>query len=131
MRRKHRRPTAGRVTADAMRRFVMFALVLVVALASVGRGLVAAPDDAFASALGPICHSPLAGEPASNDPGAPASHNCCDDCALFAPVALPAAPALPIPRPAYLFGPRVAVLSPAVEPRKEHTPRQSQGPPSA
>ena len=107
-----------------------FALVLMLLLlfSAMERGLVGSMAEAGASTLaGPICHVD-AGAAGGQVPGAPASHTCCDDCALAAGVLVPEAPVLADP-PAY----SVAVSFPAADHaavgERLRTPRQAQGPP--
>jgi hypothetical protein len=117
------------------RRFLTVLLTLLLLLGSVGRGLVAAADAAPATGaagwLGPVCHVQAGEDRFPGGPDAPAGHPCCDDCALGAAVALPAAPAFSLPAPTALanaIGPRVAA-EPSLRPVR--TPRLSQGPPAA
>jgi hypothetical protein len=105
---------------------VIFALML----AGIGRIVVAAPDvSAITVAAGPICHG---GAGTAPDHGHPASeHDCCGDCALSAPVTVPAAPELSEPV-------RVALTvrlrpSPTEIPQRLRTwtPSQARAPPVA
>src|SRR5579871_834859 len=77
-------------------------LILVLMLAGVGRGVVAAPDllsGAVAGVVAPICHAGLADGGAPEGPGNPSGRDCCDDCALSAPLVIPTAPVAAAPMP--------------------------------
>lgn len=106
--------------------------MLVLTLAGVGRGFAAASDatasgGSIAGAF-PICHS--GGEDRSV-PADPSHHDCCDACALLAPVTLAGAPALNGPASAVRFVEHARAMAWVPTVARRRTPRQSQGPPTA
>lgn len=117
-------------------RFIAALLMLTLALAGAGRGALAASMAAAEPTLVvngiviPICHP---GQDRSD--GTPADqathHDCCDACALCAPVLLPTPPVpAPLSRTVIRLDlPLPATSAPAVA--RLDTPRSSQGPPAA
>ncbi len=105
--------------------------MLVLTLAGVGRGLAAASDTG-ATAFGVpgvashICH---AGD--GSAPVDPSLHDCCDACALLAPLAL--AGDMPSVRgpAAVRHAERVRARAGVPTVARPRTPRMSQGPPTA
>lgn len=107
-------------------------MLVVLALTGVGRGLAAAsdmePGFGIAGVAFPICHSGV------GDGSLPADrthHDCCDACALLAPLAFADGPSLDGPVSAMHFVEHRQAMPwvPAIA--RARTPRQSQGPPSA
>jgi hypothetical protein len=74
----------------------------------------------------PLCHSKL-----SESPGPASNHDCCDQCALCAAVALPGLRDLWIPASFVVIERSVAVAQTTPLARWMRTPRQSQAPPLA
>ncbi|MCW6506578.1 hypothetical protein [Lichenifustis flavocetrariae] len=106
--------------------------MFVLTLAGVGRGF-AAVTDAMPSFGIPgiavhICHT---GESDGSAPVDPAHHDCCDACALSAPVDLAAAPVLTGPASVAHFIAHVQAMAWVPRLARLRTPRQSQGPPTA
>lgn len=107
--------------------------MLVLTLAGVGRGLAAASDMTM---LGfgvpgvafPICH---AGDGDGSVPADPSHHTCCDECALLAPVTLADAPAMDGPASVTRYVEHARAMDWVPTIARRHTPRQSQGPPTA
>ena len=117
---------------SGLRRGLVAALIIALSLAGLGRALAAAAPfgDLGAAIPGvrvPICH---AGAP-STDPARPASHDCCDDCALLAPAVLPAPPVLAGPAPVAFFAAHIHALAWAPRIARRREPRLSRGPPAA
>jgi len=75
-----------------------------------------------------ICH---AGEDSGSFPEAPPQHDCCDACALSAPVTLAAAPILTEPGSVARYVEHAQAMAWAPTVTRLRTPRQSQGPPTA
>ncbi|WP_131114369.1 hypothetical protein [Lichenihabitans psoromatis] len=117
-----------------MRHAIAALLMIVLTLAGVGRAL-AAPSDlmpSFGSIPGvamPICHADGGGS--SSNPSDPTHHDCCDQCALSAPILTSSAPCPTIVTPASHAVLRSAVVSWAARLARARSPRQPQGPPSA
>lgn len=118
-------------TTSGLRHALAAVLIVALMLAGIGRSVASTllPEGAFPAMAGtamPICHSG-----AGQDPAAPARHDCCDDCALLAPVVLPAAPSLSGPAPAahHAVHARAMAWMPVL--LRPRSPRQSQGPPAA
>lgn len=115
-------------------RFVAALLMLTLALAGAGRGALAASMAATEPALVvngiviPICHPGQAGD---GTPDQATHHDCCDACALCAPVLLPTPPVpAPLSRTVVRLDlPLPATPAPVVA--RLATPRSSQGPPAA
>jgi hypothetical protein len=111
-------------------RYVAAALLsIALTLTSVGRGLMAAPDVSSVTTAGmvaPICHARLGD---AESPGPPSRHDCCDECALSAPIVMPAAPAVSAPTRMVLALQLGALASPIPHLARARSPRQSQGPP--
>jgi hypothetical protein len=118
----------GDVRISALWRSVAVALALILTLAGVGRGLVAASDAApitIAGIVVSICHPSSGDAPASD----PRGHNCCEDCALCAAVVPPTPPMLSKPVQVALIGRLGEPVSSVRLLGRPWTPRQSQGPP--
>ena len=107
--------------------------MVVLTLAGVGRSL-AAVRDVTPQGFGTpgvvfhICHA------RENDPSPPADqaqHDCCDACALSAPLTLADAPSLTGPASAVHFVEHAHAMAWAPTSPRARTPRQSQGPPIA
>ena len=105
----------------------MFALTL----AGVGRGLAAASSslDAIPSIPSVAVHICHTGDGNTPGPIDPARYDCCDLCALGAPVVFSGAPDLPVVSPASHDIGRSAVVAWTVRLSRARSPRQSQGPP--
>ena len=121
--------------SSTMRHVLAALLIAVLTLAGVGRGLAAASDAAQAFQPIPgvvmaICHSGATGTD-SADPTRPIHHECCDQCALCAPVIFSAAPELRTMAPVSHGIVRSAVVAWTVRRSRTRSPRQSQGPPVA
>ena len=107
-------------------------LVLVVTLTGVGRGIAGPPEVSLriGSLAVPICHSGQHGAADSSRPGAPSSHDCCDACALCAPVTLPLSPDYSTPVAVFIVERRKTRASAKPHVSRVWTPRQAQGPPT-
>lgn len=119
--------------SPCLRQVVAALLTVCLTLAGVGRGRADAfdgpgPGFAIPGVAAHICHT---GAGDGSAPADPAGHDCCDACALLAPVALPLAPTLW--RPTLVARDarhaRPAAWRPTVA--RPRTPRQAQGPPTA
>jgi hypothetical protein len=118
-----RGPSAARWGATA---------VVIVALMLAGIGRIVMADASVISLAGdawPICHGGAGAAPRHGHPAS--EHDCCGDCALSAPVTVPAAPELSEPL-------RVALTlrldpSPTAIPQRQRTwtPSQARAPPVA
>ncbi len=118
--------------ALAWRNIVAAAVAVLLALGAVGHGLAAAPDGAtttIAGIVGPICHA--GGDQARDGRGLPSRPDCCDDCALSAPVLLPQAPSLYVPVRTEAAAELDTPATPLPRSPRTRTPRQAQGPPIA
>lgn len=116
-------------------RFVAALLMLTLALAGAGRGALAASMAAAEPTLVvngiviPICHPGQ--DRTDGTPDQATHHDCCDACALCAPVLLPTPP-VPAPRARTVV--RLDLPLPATPTHvvaRLATPRLSQGPPAA
>jgi hypothetical protein len=121
--------------ADAIRRTLVAALAMLLALASVGNAaLAAAPEASPPTVAGvalPICHAALDDTGRGGSPGAPSRHKCCEDCLCCASLGLPA-PAAALPQAIPVVGKPVAGLVPSLPRlRRAWTPHQSRAPPIA
>ena len=106
--------------------------MLVLTLAGVGRGLAAASDMVPGFGIpGVALHICHAGEGDGSVPGDPAQHDCCDACALSAPVTLAEAPSLTGPASVVCFVAHVQAMAWVPTDVRVRGPRQSQGPPTA
>jgi hypothetical protein len=114
---------------SSLRRVLAFALMALMLLAGVERGVIGVMADtsSLAGSVGPICHASSGGAGPA-DPSSTESHPCCDECALTAAAVLPLAPQLSEPSRFALPIAHVEEASAAVGP-SSRTPRQSQGPP--
>ncbi len=112
-------------------RSVAAVLLLVLALADVGRGWAAVPDAAgplsIAGAAVHICHT----GPSGSVPADPDRHDCCDACALLAPATLPVAPTSSEPARIARVADHAVPVPRGTTPARNRTPRQSRGPPAA
>lgn len=116
-----------------LRRILVAALLVALTLAGLGRAFATAiplmdPQDPLPGVHVPICRSGSGEAPA--DPARPVPHDCCDDCALLAPVVLPS-PAVvtgPAPVARHADHGRPAARAPRFA-RLRH-PRLSRGPPA-
>jgi len=106
--------------------------MFVLTLAGVGRGLAAGSDMASSFVIPGvafhICHT---GEGEGSIPADQAHHDCCDACALCAPVTLADAPSLTGPASVMRFVEHVQAMTWVPTLARLRTPRQSQGPPTA
>ncbi len=119
-------------TLSGLRRSLVAVLIIALSLAGLGRALAAAaPVGDLGAAIpgvpAPICH---AGAP-SSDPSQPASHDCCDACALLAAALLPTPPVLAGRAPVAIFAPQVPALAWAPRIARRREPRLTRGPPAA
>jgi hypothetical protein len=109
-------------------------LLVLVVLTGFSRGFIAAADaSTFAGAgfFGPICHAHAGEAPNPAGRESPAAHDCCDECALCAPAALPGAVAVgERVLLALVISREIASWSLSDSPRTR-TPRQAQAPPDA
>lgn len=114
-------------------REVLIALMLVlVVLTGISRGVVSAADAAaFAGGefAGPICHTQSSGKVDPTGREAPASHDCCDECALLAPAALPTPTDISAPARIASVEARSAASWSFSDSLKTRSPRQAQAPP--
>ena len=126
-------PHAGMAdpTTSGLRRALAAVLIVALMLAGIGRSIASTllPEGALPAIAGvvmPICHSGTGRDPADSG-----RHDCCDDCALLAPVVLPVAPSLSGPAPAahHAVHARAMAWMPVL--LRPRSPRQSQGPPVA
>lgn len=106
--------------------------MFVLTLAGVGRALAATSDIeqnfAISGVAFHICHS---GEGDGSIPADQTHHDCCDACALCAPVTLADAPSLTGPASVVHFVEHVQAMTWVPSSSRLRTPRQSQGPPTA
>lgn len=100
-------------------------------LAGIGRGVAAASDTVpgfdIPGVAFHICHAG-AGDASPVDR---AHHDCCDACALCAPLTLASAPSLTGPASVVRFVAHVRAVAWVPTLARPRTPRQSQGPPAA
>ena len=111
-------------------------LIIVLTLSGVGRAVatVSRPVDIHYAIPGlqvPICHSDAGTSTDPADPIHPTQHDCCDECALLAPVVIPVPPSLTGPASVEHYAEHAHAVAwvPAIA--RLRTPRQSQGPPAA
>ena len=118
-------------TTSGLRRSLVAILIIALTLAGLGRAFASFADlrDAIPGVHVPICHSGPGRVPAG--PAQPASHACCDDCALLAPAMLRAAPTLSKPAPVAHFAEHAHALAWAPALSRPRDPRLSRGPPAA
>jgi hypothetical protein len=107
--------------------------MLVLTLAGVGRGLAAASDMTVTGFGIPgvafyICHT---GEGGGSAPADQSHHDCCDDCALLAPVTSADAPSMSGPASVMHYVEHTHAMAWVPTIARLRTPRQSQGPPTA
>ena len=106
--------------------------MFVLTLGGVGRGLAAASDMAASFGIpgAPvhICHT---GEGDGSIPADQVHHDCCDACALCAPMTLADAPSLIGPASVVNFVDHIQAMTWVPTRARRRTPRQSQGPPTA
>lgn len=115
---------------NGWRRGIVAALFIVLTLSGFGRAVASPADglrDAVAGLRFPICHS---GE-APADPALPASHDCCDACALMASALLPAPPRLGSVAPVRRMVRHADLEDRAPDLARPRDPRLTRGPPSA
>ena len=116
----------------ALRPWLAAVLVLVLSVAGVGRGWAATPGGievapVIAGVVAHICHDEAGGS-GSDTAG---HHDCCDACALCAPVVLPGMPDLTAPARVIHYVAHADALSWAPVLARPRTPRLAQGPPLA
>ena len=121
---------------SGLRSIVVGVLAFVLTLTGVGRGFAGtpSPDDARYAIPGvhfQICHSGAGEAHGPTNPAIPVQHDCCDACALFAPVLLPEPPVLSEPASVRFYAVHAHAVAwvPAVA--RARSPRQSRGPPAA
>ena len=117
----------------ALRPWLAAVLVLVLSLSGVGRGWAATPGGVevapvIAGVVAHICHDAADG---SGGPDTPGQHDCCDACALCAPVVLPGAQDLTAPACVAHYVAHADALGWAPVFSRPRTPRLAQGPPLA
>lgn len=117
----------------ALRPWLAAVLVLVLSVAGVGRGWAAAPGGievapVIAGVVAPICHDEADGRNGTDTPG---HHDCCDACALCAPVVLPGLTDLTAPACVAHYVAHADALGWAPVLSRPRTPRLAQGPPAA
>ena len=117
-----------------LRRSLVAVLLIALTLSGLGRALASAVQpgsvgDVIPGVHLPICHSGAGESPA--DPAQPASHDCCDHCALLASAVLPAAPILAGPAPVAHFAAHSRAIAWAPVLSRPRDPRLSRGPPAA
>ena len=115
-----------------LRRSVVAVLIIALTLAGLGRAMASAPHlgvihDVIPGVHVPICHS---GE-GPVDPSQPTSHDCCDECALSAPVVMPAPPIVAEPAPIEHYAEHAQAIAWAPVIARLRDPRLSRGPPVA
>ena len=115
-----------------LRRSLVAVLIITLTLAGLGRAMASAPQlgaihDVIPGVHVPICHS---GE-APADPAQPASHDCCDECALLAPIVVPVPQVLAGPAPIEHFAEHAHAVAWAPVIARLRDPRLSRGPPDA
>jgi hypothetical protein len=121
------------VRTSALRQAIAVVLVVVLTFSGIGRTM-ATPDGPvrpaveIAGVLVPLCH---AGSDRPAVPAAPGHHDCCDVCALCAPVALLDAAPLTAPARVEHVAVHADALTWAPAIGRIPTPRLSQGPPAA
>ena len=124
-------PAVARFKPSVWRQVLAAILVLVFALGGLERGYAAAFDHGRAgTGPFPICHAGSGHASAPRDRGGAGHHDCCDVCALCAPVLLASPP--DVAEPLLLA---VADAEPTRKPDRSaaiarpRAPRQSRGPP--
>jgi NAD-dependent dihydropyrimidine dehydrogenase PreA subunit len=115
-----------------LRPWLAAVLILVLTLAGGGQGRALTSDasDTVVAVPGltmPICHS----DGGRDGPAVPDHHDCCDACALCAPVVLPGPATLQAPTRVIHVITHAAALGWAPVLARPRTPRLAQGPPTA
>jgi hypothetical protein len=116
----------------ALRPWLAAVLVLALSVAGVGRGWAATLGSVeaapvIAGVVAHICHDAADGGGSDNA----GQHDCCDACALCAPVMLPGTPDLTAPARVIQFVAHADALHWAPSFGRPRTPRLAQGPPIA
>ncbi len=119
---------------SGLRRILVAVLLIALTLTGLGRGLASSPangpsQDVIPGVHVPICHSGAGESPA--DPSRPASHDCCDDCALLSVAVLPTPSRLAAPAPVAFFAEHARAVAWRPVLARLRDPRLSRGPPAA
>ena len=117
---------------SGLRQSLVAVLLIALSLAGLGRAMASVTPvtdlhDVIPGVHVPICHS---GE-APSDPSQPASHDCCDECALLALATLPTPVMLSVPAPVSYFAEHARAVAWAPVIARPRDPRLSRGPPTA
>jgi len=114
------------------RELLIALMLVVVVLTGFSRGVVSAADAAAWTGghfAGPICHAQSSNKSDPTGREVPASHDCCDECALLAPAALPGAAEISEPARIASVEARTTASWSFSDSLKTRSPRQAQAPP--